>query len=189
MSQLNANPSASWGPFSGPITSSDYDITDAFDLLTPPAVTQGSDNHPTSSALFYSLTNPVQTHGAPISGPPSTAPEQLEKRPSTQPDTAASALSLDSDDGPTSASDQRPKRSGSSRYTTEVKLAKNREAQRRFRLKQKVGNNLSSCHCKSPYIAQIVVLLQSSVPAVDFGRLAHPTSKLSLLTPQQKSRS
>lgn len=40
--------------------------------------------------------------------------------------------------GPAHASDQKPTRSGISRYTTELKLAKNREAQRKFRVNKKV---------------------------------------------------
>lgn len=111
---------------------SNYDIPDAFDLLIPPAVTQA----PTSTPSFPPIEAHPQTHSLPTSGRMSEASVQIE---SGHP-TARSADSASSDEGPASGSETvKSKRTGTSRYTTELKLAKNREAQRRFRLKQKVS--------------------------------------------------
>lgn len=139
MSQFNADPLGSWATSSSPPNLVDYDIaiTDAFDLLIPPAVTQDLSNVASRSASFPSTGTQLQA--------PLTGGSLMEASASAQPETHPTALSAHSsgsdegqDEGLTSTAEQKSKRTGTSRYTTELKLSRNREAQRRFRLKQKV---------------------------------------------------
>ena len=112
---------------------SNYDIPD---LLIPPAVTQAPTSTSFNSLSFPPIEAHPQAHSLPTSGRMSEASVQIESGHAT----ARSADSASSEDGPASGSEAvKSKRTGTSRYTTELKLAKNREAQRRFRLKQKVS--------------------------------------------------
>ena len=139
MSQFNADPLGSWATSSSPPNLVDYDIaiTDAFDLLIPPAVTQDLSNITSRGTSFPSIGTQLQA--------PLTGRLLLEASASAQPETHPTTLSAHSsgsdeglDEGPASTAEQKSKRTGTSRYTTELKLARNREAQRKFRLKQKV---------------------------------------------------
>ena len=134
MSSFKADASDSWAICSSPpdLVNNDIAITDAFDLLLPPAVTQDISNVANTSASFPSIGTQLQ---APLTSAVLLSEASASAQPGNHP-TALSAHSSGSDEGPASTAEQKSKRT--SRYTTELKLAKNREAQRRFRLKQKV---------------------------------------------------
>ena len=107
----------------------DYDISGALDLLIPPASLIGAHTITQSSAVSP---QPENSSSRQLAG--------ASPQPDSQTGAATSARSSDSEEGH-DRSEQRYKPSGKSRYTTALKLERNREAQRRFRLKQKVGSD------------------------------------------------
>ena len=120
-------PSSNWLACTAPLNA-DFDISGALDLLLPPASLVGAQSITQSSALSQPLedSSSQQLPGA-------------SPQPDSQPGAATSARSSDSEEGHTRS--ERFKPSGKSRYTTALKLERNRAAQRRFRLKQKVGHD------------------------------------------------